>query len=1018
MTTGEKSSRATAVVQGKDFTLLLDNGSHDANYINGRVAEELGCLRFKENLRVRLADGNFESLADFVYIEVLIKFKNSIIFQKKLKFYIFPTLAYHLVIGRGDLVKYKMYGIMEMLDRAAMGISDGREGEEEDTIGVHAVVEERKSGEAELAEMESDLDEAAPNMTDWSRGVSYENKEFENWVTSMRKEMVAMVESEYSDIFAIAPPSKPADVWEQKLELIGEPIDTPEGLRKVPGALKGMGRRIPLRYVAEADKQIQEMLAQGVIELSTSAISVPINLTPKPNSSELRFCLDCRQVNTLIRRENFPMAGISEFTAWMEFVQPEFFVKLDLKAMYFQLPLEKRSRLLTAFNFNHQKFQFTRVVMGTANAVGHAQNVMVNQVLAGLVMTVCFVYLDDVIIPGNRTNPNFDLFKNTRAVLQRFRERSLYLNEKKCEFFVTETLFLGHMVSRRGLEMSPKKKIEFATVPRPVSVTNLRSFLALANFFRRFLPTFAERSRELYKLTGGAKTRRISWTEETTSAFEDIKKMVDDSVVLRWLTPGGEISIFCDASKFGFGGGIFQDQGETYEGHRVLTPIAFWGRAFSDYQVKWHTSDREMFAICFGITTHHHLLAGRAFTVYTDHAALVSIRESASEKINRMKEKLAGYDMTMRDIEGSKNVVGDGMSRIFIDEENYTPPESQEDIEEVISAYSNQTLMSLHEDTLSYLPWLRYYHGERGHWPLEKTMEIIRKEGNEWPQCENMMKEYIEGCSACTVNAPRRQFFHGGQYSISSDGPGQSISVDLKEVGEGYDGHKYILVIIDNFSRRATLYPLRGKSKEEATYMLWHHIMDSGRPECVRYDPGREFNNEILKEIIEFLGAQAITTAAGDHNSNGIVERFIGELDGQLRRYFQSRPRRTATDWIWFLPAIAKNHNEMPHGTTGVAPNEFHGEKFWRLTEEERGTLIAFAKENISKKKPIKKDRRNGDEVIPGTQVYISVEKKEKRNLDATNWEGPFRVSDRSGDIVEVDERRGYKYHIARLKLA
>ena len=91
--------------------------------------------------------------------------------------------------------------------------------------------------------------------------------------------------------------------------------------------------------------------------------------------------------------------------------------------------------------------------------------------------------------------------------------------------------------------------------------------------------------------------------------------------------------------------------------------------------------------------------------------------------------------------------------------------------------------------------------------------------------------------------------------------------------------------------------------------------------------------NILLRSIITFLGAQNIQCAAGDHNSNGIVERFIG----QLRRYYQNRSRNVATDWIWFLPAIAKNHNEIRHGSTGVAPNELHGDKYWKLSEEEEG---------------------------------------------------------------------------------
>ena len=159
--------------------------------------------------------------------------------------------------------------------------------------------------------------------------------------------------------------------------------------------------------------------------------------------------------------------------------------------MYFQLPLELRSRLLTAFNFGVKKYQFTRVVMGTANSVGHSQNVMVNQVLQGLVMNTVFSYLDDVLIPGNRWNPRYNIVKNVEEVLQRFQDFGLYLNGKKCEWLATETIFLGHKVSRNGIEISPKKKLEFAKIPRPVTTTNLRGVLGLASFFRRFLPNYA-----------------------------------------------------------------------------------------------------------------------------------------------------------------------------------------------------------------------------------------------------------------------------------------------------------------------------------------------------------------------------------------------------------------------------------------------------------------------------------------------------------------------------------------------
>lgn len=984
---------------------MLDNGSRDSNYVSEKVAEELRGARYGQDLKVVTGDGKVTPLKEFTCLLIKIKVRDEIKFSEHLKFFIFPNLPINFVIGRATLVKYGLYSLMEIIDRDDL---------ERKTNGAKGRVDKE-----ELTKMEAELDSLAPAMADWGESSKEkENAEFQEYMRVKREEINTMLDESFGDVFSTKPPKQPAKVWEQKLNLVGEPIDTPEGLRKAPAELKGNGRRLPPRYLEAARKQINELVEQGVLEPSTSPISVPLLLTPKPNTDplEMRLCLDCKKVNTLILRENFPMGGMNEFIGWMEDVQPEFFIKLDLTQMYFQLPLEMRSRLLMAFVFGYDKWQFTRVVMGTANSVGHAQNVMVNQVLVGLMLKTAFSYLDDIIIPGNRTT--HDIGKALVEVLLRFRERGLYLKRAKCEIMVSETIFLGHKISREGVEISPKKRVDFNAAPRPVTTTNLRSFLALANYFRKYLPNYAEVAAPLYKLTGGPKQRRIEWTEDRELAFKEIKRMVQEAVPLRWMTREGRTEVYCDASKFGFGGGIFQDQGEDFEGKQILTAIAFWSGAFTDYQVKWHTSDREMFSMCYGIMMYHHLLAGRPFTVFTDHSALVSMRESVSERINRMKEKLAIYDMTLADIAGKRNCIGDGLSRIFINEEDHEPPEGDEEVERVIEAYSNQSLVLMTEEDSTYLPWLRHYHGERGHWPLEKTMGIVRQERAEWPDCERMLQDYIANCEVCTANEPRRQRYHGRRYSLSGDRPGVAWAIDLKEVGEGYEGHKYILVIIDEFSRRVTLFPLRGKSAEEATYYVWHHILDSGRPERVRYDPGREFNNDILKGILEFLQAQDIQTGAGDHRGNGIVERFMAELDGQLRRYYQSRPPRTATDWIWFLPVIAKNHNEIRHSTTGMAPNELHGERFWGLEEDERDRLISHVRDAIVKAKPRRVDRANAEALQVGVRVYVAVETKEKRNLEGVNWEGPFTIIRRRGDLVEVRERQGYEYHVSRLKLA
>jgi hypothetical protein len=203
---------------------------------------------------------------------------------------------------------------------------------------------------------------------------------------------------------------------------------------------------------------------------------------------------------------------------------------------------------------------------------------MVNLVLAGLVMTKLIAYLDDLVIPGNRTT--HPIKPALREVLDRFRRFGLFLKGLKCEIMVKETLFLGHLISRKGVAISPKKRVDFEDIKRPVTTTMLRSFLALANYFRRFLPRFSETAACLYKIMGGRKHQKVEWTEEREASFMKIKKMVQEAVILSYLKEEGEIEVYCDASKYGFGGGIFQKQGEVFEGQPVLTPIAFYGKMF------------------------------------------------------------------------------------------------------------------------------------------------------------------------------------------------------------------------------------------------------------------------------------------------------------------------------------------------------------------------------------------------------------------------------------------------------
>jgi hypothetical protein len=163
-----------------------------------------------------------------------------------------------------------MYTLMELIDRKELE----RNGEVK-----------REDDEEGLAQMEAELDALALSVKDWGEEAKEKgDAEFEKYVENKRAEINKLLDEQFADVFSTKPPKQAAKVWEQKLNLVGDPIDSPEGLRKAPAELKGNGRRLPHKYIEAARKQINELVEQGVLERSTSPISVPILLTPKPNT--------------------------------------------------------------------------------------------------------------------------------------------------------------------------------------------------------------------------------------------------------------------------------------------------------------------------------------------------------------------------------------------------------------------------------------------------------------------------------------------------------------------------------------------------------------------------------------------------------------------------------------------------------------------------------------------------------------------------------------------------------------
>nr|VZI43825.1 unnamed protein product [Spirometra erinaceieuropaei] len=282
-------------------------------------------------------------------------------------------------------------------------------------------------------------------------------------------------------------------------------------------------RRIPVQYQNEVRDLLDNMLATGVIRPSHSPWASPVTLVPKKDG-KLRFCIDYRRLNAVTTRDSFPLPRIE--CTLDALAGSQWFSTLDLMSGYWQVEVEPTDRQKTAFILPQGLFEFETMPFGLCNAAATFQRLM-QVVLAHLYPQQCLVYLDDVIVFG-RTIAQHN--QNLYAVLEALREAGLRLNPQKCQFLRRQVSYLGHEVSAAGIRVAPEKIDAIRSWPTPQTPTEVRGFIGLASYYRRFIADFAGIARPLHRLT--EKGRRFLWSEECQTAFDDLKARLTTAPIL------------------------------------------------------------------------------------------------------------------------------------------------------------------------------------------------------------------------------------------------------------------------------------------------------------------------------------------------------------------------------------------------------------------------------------------------------------------------------------------------------
>lgn len=414
--------------------------------------------------------------------------------------------------------------------------------------------------------------------------------------------------------------------------------------------IKQSPRRPPLVAREAEDQILDEMLASGVIEHSQSPWASPVCLVKKKDNT-YRFCVDYRRVNAVSRKDAFPIPDIQDALDYLR--GAKYFATFDLLSGYWQLGMTERAKEASAFCTRRGLFHFTRMPFGLAGAPATFCRLM-SIVLRDQLWKICLCYLDDIVVYAKTPN---ELLQRLHQVLTRLHEVGLKIKPTKSVLFQTEIQFLGHTVSVHGISPQTEKLDVIQSWPTPHCLRDVRAFVGLASYYRRFVKGFATIAEPLTCLT--RKNTPFRWSNEADESFCKLKRALHDAVTLTFPTPGIPCILDTDASDVAIGAVLSQ----VING--VEHPIAFYSRVLNSTQKNYCPTRRELLAVIASLQHFRHYLLGSHVILRTDHYSLKWLKTFKRPEgiLARWIETLSEFDYEIEHRPGRLHCNADGVSR-------------------------------------------------------------------------------------------------------------------------------------------------------------------------------------------------------------------------------------------------------------------------------------------------------------------------------------------------------------------
>ncbi|XP_038074478.1 uncharacterized protein LOC119742537 [Patiria miniata] len=407
---------------------------------------------------------------------------------------------------------------------------------------------------------------------------------------------------------------------------------------------------LPHALVDTVNNEVENMLRMGIIELSDSPYASPIVLVKKPDGTN-RFCIDFRKLNKVTVFDAEPIPNQEQI--FTKLSKCHYFTKIDLTKGYWQVPLKPEVKPKTAFIAPNGLYQFIVMPFGLINAPATFSRIM-RALLKD--MNNVSNYIDDILLHTQSWEVHVQALNE---LLSRLRKSGLTARPSKCSVGMSTIAYLGHNVGRSKLtpQQNTVEKVQNA-VP-PVTKKQLRSFLGLSGYYRRFIPNYAAIAAPLTDKTKAKEPNKITWGESQQLAFNKLKQCLSNAPILTLPDFEKQFILRTDASDLGIGAILLQEQ------DGVPFPVAFASRKLLSRERAYSSIEKECLALIWGVQKYQSYLYGNHFVVETDHQPLAYIQKAkvANSRIMRWALALQPYRMTIVAIKGTDNVGADFLSR-------------------------------------------------------------------------------------------------------------------------------------------------------------------------------------------------------------------------------------------------------------------------------------------------------------------------------------------------------------------